>query len=184
MIRIRRADSQDAAAIARLHTAGWRDTYSNVLSSDFLKNAAQEEHRIHWQAVFSKSENNKVVFVAEETGGEIVGFICIKLRDDPRWGAYIDSLHISSTLRGKGVGKALLRHGAEWIHSIDAQSPLYLWVFKDNHRATAFYQKLGGEIVEQTQSDIPSANKAPVFRISWENARLLMVGADCANLRG
>ena len=65
-------DGKPEAAIARLHTAGWRDTYSNVLSSDFLKNAAQEEHRIHWQAVFSKSENNKVVFVAEEAMGRLI----------------------------------------------------------------------------------------------------------------
>ncbi|MGC8341880.1 GNAT family N-acetyltransferase, partial [Pantoea ananatis] len=73
--------------------------------------------------------------------------------------------------------KQLLCRAAEWVKSRDDESPLYLWVFEDNTQATAFYQRLGGTIVERTLSDMPSSDHAPVFRISWKNAGQLLVSA-------
>lgn len=173
MIQIRQASRKDADDIAHLHTAGWRDTYGNVMSSDFLANHAQNERLSHWQSVLNQNKDSEAVFVAEN-GGAVAGFICVKLRNDPQWGTYIDSLHVSSSLRGLGAGKKLLQHAAEWINDIDNESPVYLWVFEDNERAIAFYQRLGGVIVERTTSEMPSSDKAPVFRISWRNAAQLM----------
>lgn len=172
-MQLRLAHLSDADTIAHLHTAGWRDTYDNIMSSDFLKNHAPQERQSHWHSVLSHSSDGEAVFVAENDG-VVEGFVCVKLWNDAQWGTYIDSLHVSSALRGQGAGKKLLRHAAEWISGMDAESPLYLWVFEDNARATIFYQRLGGVIVEQTVSDMPSSDKAPVFRISWENADQLM----------
>lgn len=44
------------------------------------------------------------VFVAENEEN-IEGVICVMLKKDAQWGAYIDSLHVSSALRGQGAGK-------------------------------------------------------------------------------
>lgn len=173
MIQIRRAERKDADAIADLHTAGWRDTYGSVMSPDFLKNQAPEERRSYWGSALRQKKDSETVYVVDNGNG-VAGFICVKLRNDPRWGAYIDSLHIGSTLRGRGAGNALLRHAAQWINDNDADSPVYLWVFEDNHRATAFYQKLGGRVVERSESDLPASEKAPVLRISWKNAGEIM----------
>lgn len=175
MIHLRQARPGDAGAIADLHTAGWRDTYRNVMSSDFLDNHAQQERLTHWQSAMSQPDGEKGVFVAEKDG-KVEGFICVRLRHDAQWGTYVDSLHVSSALRGQGAGKLLLRRAAEWIDGVDTESPLYLWVFEDNVRATAFYQKLGGVIAEKTVSEMSSSDNAPVFRISWINAAQLVKG--------
>ncbi|QUY51047.1 GNAT family N-acetyltransferase [Serratia plymuthica] len=145
------------------------------MSSDFLENYAQKELLSYWNSVLSKYSDDVAVFVAEKEG-KVEGFICVKLQNDAQWGAYIDSLHISSALRGQGAGKKLLRHAAEWINGMDAVSAIYLWVFEDNVRATIFYQNVGGVIVERTVSDLPSADKAPIFRVSWKNASQLIMG--------
>lgn len=172
MIQLREAQYSDANAIAHLHTSGWRDTYKKVMSSDFLENHAQNERFSHWQSVLTQCNRDVAVFVAENEGN-VEGFICVILKKDAQWGSYIDSLHVSSALRGQGTGKKLLHHAAEWVCSEDSNSPLYLCVFEDNVRATQLYQKLGGVITEHTVSDMPSSDNAPVFRISWKNAAQL-----------
>jgi len=176
VIQLRKAQYSDARAIAHLHAAGWQDTYKNVMSSDFLENHAQNERFSHWQTLLNQSNRDMAVFVAEKEGN-VEGFICVMLKKDAQWGTYIDSLHVSSALRGQGAGKKLLHHAAEWVRSEDSESPLYLWVFEDNVRAIHFYQNLGGEIVEHTVSDMPSSDNAPVFRISWKNADRLVVSS-------
>lgn len=175
MVHLRKARYTDASAIARLHAAGWQDTYANVMSADFLHHHAQQERFAHWQSVLNLCSRDVAVFVAEKESN-VEGFICVVLNKDAQWGTYIDSLHVSSALRGQGAGKQLLHHAAEWVSSEDSASPLYLWVFEDNVRATHFYQRLGGVITEHTVSDMPSSDNAPVFRISWQNAAQLMIG--------
>ncbi|WP_205959020.1 GNAT family N-acetyltransferase [Pantoea stewartii] len=173
MISLRQAQRSDADAIAHIHTAGWKDTYVKVMSSSFLTNHAQEDRLSHWRSALSQRSDNEMVCVAEYNG-KIEGFICLKLYNDAQWGCYIDSLHVSSSLRGKGAGKHLLRYAAEWVKDRDGESPLYLWVFEDNTKAIAFYQRLGGTIVERAVSDMPSSDNAPVARISWKNASQLL----------
>jgi len=143
------------------------------MSSDFLENQAQEDRLLHWRSAMNQRGEKERVFVAEYDG-KVEGFVCIKLHNDAQWGCYIDSLHVSSSLRGKGVGKQLLRYAAEWVKDRDDDSPLYLWVFEDNTQAVTFYQRLGGTIVERTLSDMPSSDNAPVFRVSWKNAGQLL----------
>ncbi|ARF52726.1 GNAT family N-acetyltransferase (plasmid) [Pantoea stewartii subsp. stewartii DC283] len=172
MILLRKAQCSDANAIALLHVASWRDTYRNVMSLDFLENHAEDELISHWQHLLNQSSPDVSVFVAEKKG-IIQGFICVMLNKNAQWGTYINSLHVSSELRGQGAGKRLLHHTAEWIRRKDSESPLYLWVFEDNVRAIHFYQKLGGIITEHTVSDMPWSDNAPVFRISWKNADIL-----------
>ncbi|MBP2156478.1 ribosomal protein S18 acetylase RimI-like enzyme [Erwinia rhapontici] len=52
--------------------------------------------------------------------GELTGFICVKLKEDTVWEAYIDSLHVSPTAQGRGTGKVLLQKAAQWILAKDA----------------------------------------------------------------
>lgn len=176
MVQLRQAQRIDADAIAHLHAAGWRDTYGKVMSSDFLENYVQEDRLSHWHSVLSQYNDGEGIFVAEKEG-KVEGFIYIKLQNDDQLGNYIDSLHVSSVLRGQGEGKKLLTHAAEWIRGVDTESPLYLWVFEDNTRAINFYQRLGGVIVERAVSDMPSSENAPVLRISWDNADQLLASA-------
>ena len=64
MIHLRPAQCSDADAIAYLHTAGWRDTYTKVMSSDFLENQAQEDRLSHWRSAMNQRGERERVFVA------------------------------------------------------------------------------------------------------------------------
>lgn len=100
MILLRKAQCSDANAIALLHVASWRDTYRNVMSLDFLENHAEDELISHWQHLLNQSSPDVSVFVAEKKG-IIQGFICVMLNKNAQWGTYINSLHVSSELRGQ-----------------------------------------------------------------------------------
>ncbi len=145
MIHLRQAQHSDADAIAHLHTAGWRDTYTKVMSADFLENQAQKDRLSHWRSALNQSNESETVFVAEYDG-KVEGFICIKLHYDAQWGCYIDSLHVSSSLRGHGVGKQLLCRAAEWVKSRDDESPLYLWCLKITPRQQLFISASGAPL--------------------------------------
>lgn len=170
---IRKAVHTDARGVAELQIAGWRDSYSKILSSEYLTEKIRTDRISHWQSVLTNIDEREVTFVMESRGN-LAGFICVKLAKDPFWGAYVDSLHVSEISRGKGAGKALLQQAALWIQKRAPDSSVYLWVFEENRRAVAFYQNLGGKIVERTTSDMPNSNGAPVLRISWMKAEQLV----------
>lgn len=170
---IRKADAGDANRVAQIHICGWRDAYGNILDPEFLENFAEGERRNHWQSELTVARKDQTIFVMDNQG-ELTGFICVKLKEDAVWGTYIDSLHVSATARGQGTGKALLQKAAQWIMEKDADSPIYLWVFEDNSRAIAFYQRLGGDIVEQATSEMPFSRGAPALRIAWKSPDRLL----------
>lgn len=173
MITIRQAIAEDAEQIAAIHTAGWRETYHNVMTPEYLEQEALAERLTHWRVALSTPTEDQAVFVVESEN-TVAGFICVKLHYDPLHGHYIDSLHISAALRGQGTGKMLLRVAAEWLSHREPQLPVWLWVFEENTRATALYHRLGGSTVETSVSDLPGSDKAPVLRIRWPNAEALL----------
>jgi GNAT superfamily N-acetyltransferase len=172
-MHLREAVPADAETIALLHTASWRDAYSNVLNATYLAGPIEEERIAYWQAELVAADAGRRVILAEDEGNA-VGFVCVRWPGNPAWGAWVNNLHVRRASRGMGAGKQLLKAGATWVTGIDAQSGLYLWVFEANEPALAFYQHLGGEIVEQSSSQIPAANGAPILRVCWRRAAYLL----------
>ncbi len=77
--------------------------------------------------------------------GEVVGFVeLVRLPNDqsPQDDFWLYSLHVSSPLRGAGIGEKLSQMVIERARSEGAQV-LDLLVFNDNHNAIGLYRKLG-----------------------------------------
>ena len=72
---VRRAAEADAPAIAHIHVQSWRETYTGLISPDFLDRATNETARQRrediWRATLSKHLGD--VFVAEQGGGQADG---------------------------------------------------------------------------------------------------------------
>jgi GNAT superfamily N-acetyltransferase len=172
-MNLRDAVPTDAETIALLHIGSWRDAYGSILNATYRAGPIEEELLADWTSELAAADAERRVILVED-GSNAVGFICARWPGNPAWGAWVDNLHVSRASRGKGAGKQLLKAAATWVTGIDAQSGLYLWTFEANEPAIAFYEHLGGEIVEKGSSQIPAANGAPIVRVWWPRATQLL----------
>jgi len=164
---VRPAGAQDAAAIAAVHAASWRDTYGGMLPEDYLANAVGADLEQQWTAHDFRERD--VVLVAEDDGaGKIAGFIAIWCRPDP----FIDNLHVDPAQRSAGLGVKLMRAaGAELIAR--GHGTAWLWVFADNVRAIAFYERLGGTVIARADKQV-FGHQVPSLKIAWDDLRAVI----------
>jgi ribosomal protein S18 acetylase RimI-like enzyme len=172
-ISIRQAVVGDAAQIASIHCASWRDAYADVLDPTFLAGPVEDDRRCLWSARLATPPEQQVVLVAD-AGAKPIAFVCLYRAHDAQWGSLIDNLHVLPHLRGARIGERLIRAVASFISPSTQPTGLHLWVFKANEAGLRFYQRLGGQVVEQAVSELPAANGAPVLRVFWP---------DCSALR-
>lgn len=173
-IIVRCASASDATSIAAIHCSSWRDAYANVLDPAFLVGPIDHDRRALWSARFNTPDERQAVFVAAAPTETLSGFICVYRDLDPQWGSLIDNLHVLPELRGKGIGEHLMRAAACSINSEVYTRGIHLWVFDANKAGLRFYQRLGGEVVERSVSEIPAANGAVVLRVFWPDLSVLM----------
>lgn len=131
---IRSAGQEDRQAIARLHAASWRDSYSEVIAAHYLAEIDAHMAR-HWSEITLAKDD--LLLLAE--GERLLGFLLAR-DGEP---AFVNTLHVLPGYRGEGVGAKLMAEAARRLQVRGRQS-LYLDVLTTNHRAIAFYKRLGG----------------------------------------
>ena len=164
---IRPATAADAASVAAIHVASWRDAYANVLSAEFLNGPIEADRLALWSQRFREAPPSQLVDLACDSAGRAFGFVCGFRDFDPRWGSLIDNLHVLPHSRGQGVGERLLRGAARQLAATGSELGLHLWVFEANVAALRFYQRHGGRVVGKTGAHIPAAGGKPVLRVYW-----------------
>ncbi|MCI9882141.1 GNAT family N-acetyltransferase [Methylobacterium goesingense] len=173
-IRYQAAENVDAAAIATVHLASWRDAYRSILDPTFLAGPIEEDRHALWSERLSNPPPNLLVEIARGSNRRLVGFIAAYRDFDVRWGSLVDNLHVLPELRGRKIGEHLLRSTARQLVTQGSCGGLHLWVFEENHNGLRFYQRLGGRVVERDTSRIPAASGKPILRISWPSLATLV----------
>ncbi|WP_062318042.1 GNAT family N-acetyltransferase [Demequina maris] len=148
---VRRATVDDAPAIARVHLQSWRETYPPVLPAEVLGGLDLDARTARWQEILDEGRSTVHVAVA---GGEVVGFASAGdgRHDDAPAPRELEGLYVLARRHGTGDGARLLAAAI-------GDRPAYLWVWRDNARALAFYGKHGfaadGAADTHTVSDHP-----------------------------
>jgi len=166
-IIIRRATAADAAMIATIHVASWRDAYAQILSPEYLSGDIEADRLGVWTKRLRERPANQLVNVAFDSDGRAQGFVCGFRDEDPEWGSLIDNLHVLPDARGLGIGERLLRDGAGQLLTGSTDAGVHLWVFEANEAALRFYKRLGGQVVERHFSRMPAAGRKAVLRVHW-----------------
>jgi ribosomal protein S18 acetylase RimI-like enzyme len=170
----RDADVSDTEAVARLHALSWRSAYQGILDKEFLDKFCETDRLVVWRARLSAaSAERRLVRLAAE-GATLVGFACVSLDEDVRWGARLDHLHVHPESKGRGIGRQLMRQAAAWVADRRPQSSLHLWVYEDNRSARGFYEHLGGTAVERILHHAPDGNDIPAVCYVWQDLAGLM----------
>lgn len=167
-MKIRKATLTDAPAIANIHTSSWRNTYQNALTEQYLSDVAPIERNKIWQHRLEDPKPNQHVFIAE-VDNDITGFVCIYLGENPRWGAYLDNLHVNKTHQSQGVGKSLLIEAARCSFQKHPAQGMCLLVNQDNIHAQAFYIKMGAVNAEEWVWNAPDGSAVPTYWFVWGN---------------
>ncbi len=142
---MREADFSDAAGIAAVHVAGWRDAYREIIDADYLESLSDIRHSAMWADVLDQEIREGATFVAENAKSGIIGFAdCGPERghDDATSGE-ITAIYVMPEFHRRGIGHALVGTCRAWLAEAGRTS-VAIWVLADNAAARQFYETLGG----------------------------------------
>ena len=153
-IVVRPARGDESAAIAQVHDACWRDTYTGMVPDAVIAGSRLADREALWAVLLRLPAVARCAYVAEDAR-RIVG--CAwggpEESGDLVYRAELLGLYLLRDYRGRGLGRALL--GAA-IGSLRAQGypNLLLWALADNTAARGFYRALGGELLRERNGEM------------------------------
>jgi ribosomal protein S18 acetylase RimI-like enzyme len=159
-MEIRPATEDDLPAIASIHSASWRDAYSEFLPAEYLAGQVDQDLQAYWEQ--QEIHPQDVVLVADTKDGP-VGFVAVWCRPSP----FIDNLHVSPSLRSRGIGAALMRAAAGRLMA-RGHTTAHLWVFESNLAAIRFYERLGAERTTRARKEFFGQSVLCV-RMEWSD---------------
>ncbi|WP_131194310.1 GNAT family N-acetyltransferase [Lichenihabitans psoromatis] len=174
--QLRVATAADADAIAALHTASWRSAYRDALSEAYLQGPIEQERLVFWRDRYSHAGPGLWTVVAEDAKGSLVGFLCALLDHDRDWGNYIHNLHVDPDAKQQGIGRMMMRAAADHFVYALPRRPVYLFVLQSNIAAQAFYNRLGGDPVEELVATQPDGTSARAIRYAWPSVAAFAEG--------
>src|ERR1035437_10119828 len=141
---VRRAEPQDAPAVARVHVASWRQAYRGLPPQGYLDSLSVEARTMTWAKPFSQLPGQSSTTLVGELDGQIVGFACVgPSRDDDDtdtatgelWGLYLDPAHW-----GTGQGHTLHTEALDVTRASGATAAA-LWVLTTNQPPRQFHER-------------------------------------------
>ena len=140
-MNIREANAEDIEPIASLYVMNWKKTYVGLLPDNFLNGLTVNEGIKKCQEYLNKEKHR--IFVAYENE-KILGFSACKEDEELKNCLYLDSLHVSETSRGKGVGTKLINTVGSYAY-IKGYEHMSICIVKGNDNAKRIYEKMGAK---------------------------------------
>lgn len=141
----RAATLDDAEAIARVHVAGWLESYRGLLPDAMLDALSVEQRAELWRRLLGTAGDAPLVRVACDQQGEVVAFGSAGPARDPLLGTEgeVMALYALDRVKRRGVGRMLF---GDLMAELAARgcASAGLWVLEDNAVGRAFYAAMGG----------------------------------------
>lgn len=145
-IDIRRADPQDAEAIAAVHDRAWRGAYAGIIPHRALNAMIGRRGPRWWANAIRRSATVLVL----EVGGEVAGYATLG-RNRARHlgqGGEIYELYLSPEYQGIGMGRRLFEAARDMLTAHGFRG-LVVWALEENAPAVSFYLGAGGRDVAE-----------------------------------
>jgi len=144
---LKSSETRNMKTEIKIRPANFSDT--PALESIFL---LTRRHTFNWEEPnkfklkdFTLMTKGETVYLAENSSGEIIGFISVYQHDTP---AFIHHFFVSPHHQRRGVGKALMESLFEWLNF-----PYRLKCLTKNEKAIAFYLKNNWYALEEGASE-------------------------------
>ena len=125
-----------------------------------------------WRERLDHPPGNQLVQLALD-GTSLVGFVCVYGAHDPRWGSFVDNLHVAHAAKRSGIGSSLMRQSGAWLAPLYPEQAVYLWVLEANASARLFYERLGGRNAGVSTMETHGGAVVRSCRYTWPRAGLL-----------
>ncbi len=167
-IVLRSARPADADAIARIHADAWQAAYRDLMPPDLLGRFGFAPRQALWRGLLQQSRQPPDVIVAglADTASDIGGFVWFRTTGAADFESEIVSVNVRPERQRRGLGRLLMAAATDALSDQGAAS-LYLWVYRQNAAARAFYESLGGRIVDadvETYED----HVLPIVAYAWK----------------
>lgn len=175
-IRVRRAMPADAEAIQRIHSDTWLTAYREIIPDSHLEKLVHDHRFSFWLDSLGHPDGSTFIYVAQDSTDRIVGFAAA----GPSRAAHLPyemelyAIYVLPGQQGAGVGRSLLNEVARELLSRGVKSML-LYVLKDNP-SRRFYERLGGQLLEERQVEIDGETFADVV-YGWRDIAPLIQGS-------
>ncbi len=171
-MKIRKAVPADAEAVFFLRVKSWQTSYAGVLPAKFLADLGSAERLKEWQEDRENLNHNKVTYVAEDDAGRIVGFASAgpERNGDAIFQGELYAIYLLAQNQHRGIGTRLVQAVSADLMQRGYPSML-VWALLANP-TRSFYEKLGGELVDQKEIEIAGANFTEVA-YGWRDIRPL-----------
>ena len=165
----------DVTAIAHLHAESWRSAYRGILSDAFLENHVHADRLAVWHERFSGMTPIPMFVIVADAGTRLAGFACVFPEEDAVFGSFLDNLHVSPQLTGKGIGRQLLSEAAARLDANSSRAGLYLWVLEQNNGARKFYERAGGVLAGSIVHSMQDGQSVVALRYCWSTPSSLLL---------
>jgi ribosomal protein S18 acetylase RimI-like enzyme len=145
-MEVRRANPEDAGAIAAVHVRSWEAAYRGLVPEEWFAERTLQRRTQLWRELLRGDEHTRV-FVAC-LNGTLVGFCgaTTPSRDEDagEGTSEIAALYVDPDHWRTGAGRALI---TATLHDLAGclRRDVTLWIFEANDRARSFYVRMGFE---------------------------------------
>lgn len=174
MILIRRADANDARAIAHVHVESWQTTYAGIVPDSYLKTLDEWQRAELWRDLLNRNDE---VFVAERDG-LVVGFALggVSRNRVEDCDAELYAIYLLKEVQGLRIGTDLLRELARSLSECGFRS-MDVWVLEANP-SKQFYIRSGAHYAGAKEIEIGGAMLMEEAYV-WPDLKALAALAPC-----
>lgn len=173
-MNFRDAKRDDREAVTALHISISQQTYAGILSANYLADVMPEEKTSLWERRLAQGvDSTRMSLKVAEEAAAVAGFACFLFDEETEFGTYLHNLYVAANHQGKGVARNLL---AESIRSFSAHRldrPVHLLTLRENHPARSFYERIGGQPVEERRNVMSRLPHVIFVRYQWPSAHTL-----------
>ena len=172
---MRFARVEDAAEIAAVNVAGWRETFAGLIPDEMLAALSVDQRAETWRDQLANPRDGTFVLVAEDDDGTLLGFGSggPQRSKIDGFSGELYSLYVRSSVHRRGTGRALAMAVARELVA-RGHTSMIVWVFKANP-AVGFYERLGGVRAAECEVDY-GGRLLPEWGMGWTDLGAL-VGA-------
>jgi ribosomal protein S18 acetylase RimI-like enzyme len=161
LVSIRRAKSDDAAALSRVFDSAWREAYQGIIPGVALEKMLSRRGPRWWRSTVGRGRPLAVIDIGQGIAGYVSYGRC-RDRSLPADGE-IDELYLAPEYQGIGLGRRLFKAVCNDLHDRE-MSRIVVWALADNERACAFYENLGGRSIAKVEERIGGA---PLGKVAY-----------------
>ena len=158
-ISIRRARTEDAAALSGVFDSAWREAYQGIIPAIALERMMARRGPRWWLSTVGRGRPLVVLDVGETVAGYVSYGRC-RDRSLPADGE-IDELYLAPEYQGVGFGTRLFKCVRNDMIDRGIKR-VAVWSLSENERARGFYERLGGKVVAETTDRVAGSCLAKV----------------------